>query len=53
MLSILAVVLVLLSLAGSASAYTCTYYTTYQDGKTLYCKQCCSASGQLCWVDCS
>lgn len=54
MLRLFVVVLTLLALSGStALAYSCTYYTTYQDGKIRYCKQCCASSGHTCWVDCS
>ena len=51
MLRLLAVAIVVLTLAGSALAYTCTTNTIWQNGRYTYCRTCCISAGH-CYTDC-
>ena len=48
---LLAAVLLLLTLAGSALAYTCTTQTVWQNGRLYWCQTCCTSWGS-CHTDC-
>ena len=52
MLRLLAVTLFLLTLAGSALAYSCTSHTVWQNGRLVFCQTCCWTSGS-CHTSCS
>lgn len=51
MLRLLAVAVLLLTLAGSALAYACTSHTIWQNGRLVFCQTCCWTGGS-CSTSC-